>query len=197
MDTLSIVGLAQIAASDPAKLVTRFTGKRFWEALEARLCSYNSEMVVMLSFEGVDAMDVSFADEVFCRLAVMRARKNYPFCYVILTDMNETCEINLVAALTLRIEWEPGDKPHLRNCVLMNLKNGQPELCGKYENHVLETFSLLASRRELSTRDTADVLGISPNAASTRLKTVADLGLAKRVEVRDAQGKQYIYHSLV
>ena len=197
MDTLSISDLARTTTSTPSILVTRFTGKRYWEALEARLCTYNREAVLALSFEGVDVMDASFADEVFARLAVMRARKEYPFCYIILTDMSETCEENLEMALTTRIEREPNDKPHLRNCVLMNMKSDKAELCGKYENHVLETFSLLISKRSLSTRDSSDLLDVSLNAASTRLKTVADLGLAKREEVRDTQGKQYIYHSLI
>ncbi|NJL41527.1 MAG: helix-turn-helix transcriptional regulator [Leptolyngbyaceae cyanobacterium SM1_4_3] len=70
-------------------------------------------------------------------------------------------------------------------------------MAGKYESHVQETFSVLASRKELSARELADRLKISLNAASTRLKTIADLGLAKRVDLRDAQGKQYIYHPLV
>lgn len=142
-------------------------------------------------------MDASFADEVFARLAVMWARREYPFCYIVLADMNETCEENLEMALVTRIEREPDEKPHLRNCLLMLLKEDTAELLGKYENHVLETFSLLTSQKELSTRDAADLLDISLNAASTRLKAISDLGLAKRIEVRDMQGKQYIYHSLV
>jgi hypothetical protein len=197
METLHISDLVRTITPIPSILATRFTGKRVWEVIHSHLESYNTESVVFLSFDGVDVMDASFADEVFARLAIMRARKEYPYyCYLILTDMNETCEENLQMALITRIEREPDDRPHLRNCVLM-MRGAKIDLIGKYENHVKETFSLLNSERELTARDISNILDISLNAASTRLKTIADLGLARRIEMRDEQGKLYIYHALV
>ena len=43
----------------------------------------------------------------------------------------------------------------------------------------------------------ADQLKLNVNAASTRLKTLADLGLAFRTETRDSVGKQFLYRSLM
>ena len=144
-------------------------------------------------------IDASLADEIFARLAVLRAKRDFPYCYLILTELNETCEYNLQAALNLsaRTGRDPNDAAPLRNCVLVVLDNKAIRLMGKYENHVQETFSLLNSEKELTAREVSDILDISLNAASTRLKTIADLGLAKRVEIRDEQGKQYSYCALI
>ncbi len=197
MEILRITNLVQSITREPSVLATRFTGKRFWDEFQKQLSLYDRGDVVLLSFDNILVMDASFADEVFGQIAVMRARKEYEYPYLILADLNETCEENLQMALVTRIEREPNDKPHIRNCVLVIKKGERLELAGKYESHVQETFSVLASRKELSARELADTLKISLNAASTRLKTIADLGLAKRVDLRDAQGKQYIYHPLV
>lgn len=196
METLLISDLARNITTNASILATRFSGKRFWSAIETRLLDFERGEVVHLSFDDIEVMDASFADEVFGRLAVLRARKEYPYCYVILTDMNATCEENLDMALVTRVDREPDHKPHLRNCVLTYMKNDQLALAGKFENHVRESFSLLNSKREITARDLADARDVSLNAASTRLKTVADLGLAKRVEIRDTQGKQFIYMAL-
>ena len=197
METLHLSELVRNITPITSILATRFTGKRFWELFEARLSDFNMDDIVFVSFAGVDIMDVSFADEVFARIATMRARKEFSYCYLILSDLNETCEDDLQAALTTRIDREPSDQPNLRNCVLMVQTDDQLKLVGKYENHVRESFSLLMRAKELTARDLAQSLNISLNAASTRLKSIADLGLAHRVEMRDEQGKQYIYHSLL
>lgn len=196
MEKIYISELAQEITPTSSILATRFTGKRFWNVLYDTLSKYDSQVTVQLSFSGIDIMDASFADEVFGRFAVTIARKKYAYCYFILSDLNETCEENLEMALSTRIEREPVDIPNLRNCVLLLLKDAKLSLIGKYENHVQETFSLLMSKETMTARDASDLFDISLNAASTRLKTVADLGLVRRSEVRDSQGKQYIYHSL-
>ena len=115
---------------------------------------------------------------------------------VILVGANETCVENIKMALETRIDREPPDRERLRNCVLPLLSGTDVTLIGKFEDHVLQSFELLSQRKTLTARDLADTLGLNLNAASTRLKTLADLGLARRSEMRDSQGKQYVYQTL-
>jgi hypothetical protein len=99
-------------------------------------------------------------------------------------------------ALETRPDREPPEQERLRNAVLVIQEQGKLRLIGKFEEHVRESFELLSNRQQLSARDLAELRELSLSAASTRLKTLADLGLAVRVELRDEQGKQYMYQSL-
>lgn len=178
-------------------LATRVVGKRFFEHLQLLLENLCSETLVKLSFVGVEVIDASFADEVFGTLAAQRARKESNIHPVILTGLNQTCVENLQMALETRIEREPETLERLRNCVLPLLDGEDLKLIGQFEDHVSASFSLLSTHHSLTARDLADALQLNVNAASTRLKTLTDLGLAFRTEVRDSVGKQYIYRSLV
>jgi len=193
---LRLVDLAREITSFPSLLATRLAGKRFWEQLQTRLREPDTDAVIVLSFAGVEVMDASFADEVFGTLAARRARKDVSFGPVMLIDTNETCIENLKMALETRADRESPERERLRNCVLPVFKDNEMTLIGKFEDHVLQSFELLSKHKTLTARDLADVLKLNLNAASTRLKTLADLGLARRIEIRDAQGKQFVYHSL-
>jgi len=193
---LRLADVAHEITSFPSLLATRLAGKRFWDQLKTRLREPNTDEVIILSFAGVEVMDASFADEVFGTLAARRARKDVSFGPVILVDANETCIENLKMALETRADRESPERERLRNCVLPVLKGDEMTLIGKFEDHVLQSFDLLSKHKTLTARDLADVLKLNLNAASTRLKTLADLGLALRTEIRDAQGKQFIYHTL-
>lgn len=196
MPELSLADIARENALIPSILATRLAGKRFWGQLQTRLREPDADVAIVLSFAGVEIMDASFADEVFGTLAVRRARKELSFGPIILVDANETCIENLKMALETRADRESPERERLRNCVLPMLKDDEMTLIGKFEDHVLQSFELLSKHKTLTARDLADVLKLNLNAASTRLKTLADLGLARRIEIRDAQGKQFIYHTL-
>lgn len=194
---LHLADIAREITSFPSLLATRLAGKRFWEQLQTRLCEPDTGVVSALSFAGVEVMDASFADEVFATLAAQRARKEISFGPIMLVDVNETCIENLKMALETRVDRESPDRERLRNCVLpIVIKEEEMTLIGKFEDHVLQSFELLSKHKTLTARDLSDVLNLNLNAASTRLKTLADLGLALRTEIRDAQGKQFVYRNL-
>lgn len=178
-------------------LATRVVGKRFFEHLNTYLQKQPPDTVVQLSFSGVEVMDASFSDEVFGTLAALRARRESYTCPVVLAGLNPTCTENLQMSLETRIEREPESLVRLRNCVLPVLDEPGLRLVGKFEDHIQESFTLLDRYRRLTARELSDVLHLNVNAASTRLKTLADLGLALRTETRDSIGKQYIYESLL
>jgi anti-anti-sigma regulatory factor len=196
MKSFKAIELAGPITKTPSYLVTRVTGKRFWLELQKLLQKSRVEPVIALDFSEVEIMDASFADEVFGSFAALRGRKESNLGPIVLVGVNETCRDNLQMALETRPDREDAERDRLRNSVLAVLENSELALVGKFEEHVQESFDLLMQKGELTARELVDMLGLSLNAASTRLKTLADLGLAVRIELRDAQGKQYIYHRL-
>ena len=193
---LSLTDLTSELGPHPSLLATRLAGKRFWERLESRLSAMDPASAVVLSFAGIEIMDASFADEVFGTLASRRARRDVHFGPIVLSEANATCIDNLQMALETRADREPREQERLRNCVLPILKRSHMVLVGKFEDHVAQSFDLLVKHKTLTARALADERNLNLNAASTRLKTLADLGLALRTETRDTQGKQFIYESL-
>jgi len=149
---------------------------------------------VILSFEGVEMMDASFADEVFASLAAERGhRRPHPGCLA-LKGLNSTSRDNLQLALLSRPTREPG----LRNCVLPVFRGAADvEFVGKTEEHVRSTLEILRAKRQLTARELAEMLRLDIAAASTRLKVVFDLGLGCRRETRDPHGRVYVYEWLV
>lgn len=198
-------------------LATREQGKSVVLVLQEMLRAGGGNRVIAISFEGIDFMEASFADEVFVSLAVARVRKELTerAALFFLTHLNDVHLENLAMALDTRPDREELAKQSqlqgqeqgrgqgrgrekLRNCVLpIQLEaSAKLQLLGKMEEHVRQTFDLLNRHGELNTRQVADTLNLPINAASTRLKVLADLGLALRTEIRDSQGKQFIYSVL-
>jgi hypothetical protein len=192
---LSLIEFARRVTPLPSILATRQAGRQLWDELSTYLPDADSDVFVFVSFKGVEVMDATFADEVVGTLAVRRSRKEAPFCLVMLEEANATCVENIKMALNTRMDREPADLPRLRNCVLPLFDGTDVTLLGKVEDQVLQTFNLLSQRKTLTARDMADTLGVTLNAASTRLKMLSDLGLARRFEYKNALGREYVYKS--
>jgi DNA-binding transcriptional ArsR family regulator len=183
------MNLANASGMDPEALVTRPVGEQFFPILESALRDAAAP-VVILDFSEVSLIDGSFADEVLGTLAVRRSTRKAWWGCLAVRQLTPSSIDNLRMALLARTIGDKG----LRNCVVPVIDEaGDVDLVGKAEGHVHQTFDLLRSRRELTARDVADALSLDIAAASTRLKTLFDLGLATRAEVRDTLGKQFSY----
>lgn len=186
--------MPEIADREFRILATRQNGKRFAEQLHLALANSKQDMATRISFANVHLMDASFADEVFGVIGVSRSEgKTNPVAPFYIADLESTSLENLNMALDSRTRRHKA----LRNCV-MPVLDSNDELClmGKVEESVDQTFELLRLSKELTTPKVAAVLKLSDAAASTRLKVLYDLGLALRSEVRDEQGRQFIYRWL-
>jgi hypothetical protein len=180
----------QALATDLSPIFTgRAAGITFGQDLRKSLETLESATI---DFAGVSLMDATFADEAFGGLAMDRSRRVFTGGALVLIHLNTTSLDNLDMALNARAArtWR------LRNCCVMTRQGPGLTLVGKYEDTVLDTLKLLHGLLELRTSDVIRERGIHPNAASTRLKTLHDLGLATRCEERDEQGRQFVYRWL-
>lgn len=186
---LEIVKLVNDLNLEGDFLVGRLDGKLFATNLQTILEEYSRNGIVIIDFAGVELMDGSFSDEVFGMLAAARGRNQVELPAYVLRSLNSVSLDNLEQALLSRPVREPG----LRNCVVVVLFENKLSLVGKIEDHVKQTFELLNECGELNTKVVSEKLELSIGAASTRLKVLFDLGLAVRNEIRDEQGKQFVY----
>lgn len=192
---LEISEIISEIAIDSDFMVGRLDGKNVREHLLATLSTIPRNHVVVIAFNGVELMDASFSDEVFATLAAARGRSELAVAPYVLRSLNPVSLDNLEQALISRSAREAG----LRNClvVVADDESEKFRLLGKSEDHVKQTFDLLTKCGELTTKVVADKFSLGTTAASTRLKVLFDLGLAVRNEVRDEQGKQFIYFNLL
>jgi len=189
---LSAIDIAVESGRTSDMLVTRRAGRAFLERLDKRLAGVSSRCCMILEFSGVSMMDASFADEVFGELTIDRSRRKSenPRC-LFLKGLDETSLENLSMALKSRPARETGS---VRNSVVPVIQpDGKVDLIGKCENHVQQTFDLLRRQGTLTTNKVMDELKVNLAAASTRLKSLYDLGLVIREEVHDERGMQYRY----
>jgi hypothetical protein len=187
---IRVVDLAQRAGLDkPTFLALRPRGEQFLPALKEVLADHTAQTVV-LDFTGVELITSSFADAVFGQLAVDRSTRSVAPTCLIACSLPAPLQEEIENGLIKRVE----QVAKLRNGVLpIYLSTDKVELVGKAEAHVIETFGLLRTFKQLTARTLADEMRLEIGAASTRLKVLYDLGLALRQEVRDNVGKQFIY----
>lgn len=189
---LPVTEVTRAAGMSDDLLISRVNGRGFLACFREIVRGVPASTVTDLDFSAVTLMDASFADEVFGQLASERGHDGVGIGPIVLVSINADSCSNLEYALSSRPSREAG----LRNCVVPIGNDGQLQLVGKYEEHVRQSFHLLLRRKELTARDVAAELDLSIAAASTRLKTLFDLGLALRVETRDEQGRQYTYYGI-
>lgn len=186
--------LAQEAGiPNPKWLISRDFGKLFLPVLEAKLELLQAGNVIQLDFDSIDLMEWSFADEALAVLCIKMLSGRFPNRYLVLEGLSETSAENLEMALRTRPERE---NKQIRNVILPIVVNREIILIGKLEEHLKLVWCHIAGQKNITARDLATSLSLEINTASTKLKTLFDLRLLKREEIRTEAGKQYLYHSL-
>lgn len=170
---------------------TREDGEEFRHALVSELEALPSPCLVKLDFSDLELVDASFLDTGIAVLALMFSRGAHKDQYLLLVGLNRGSRQNLDYAINSRIKRE---EKQVRNLVLaVELEAGEIECVGKLEDHLTKPLECVRRARTTTARDLADALDLDVAAASTKLKTLYDLHLVRREEVRDEQGKQYSY----
>lgn len=173
------------------RLRGRELGTIFRSALRQEISGHPRDSLLQFSLRDVSMMDVSFMDEVFGGIAEERGRGELQGAALILINVDPMDVDDIHRILAGRPAYSTG----LRNCVLPLHQADEVRLLGKTEEYIAETFSQLAKTGKISASDLASQLNLALNTASTRLKTLYDLGIALRQAQESERG--FAYHMLV
>jgi hypothetical protein len=135
----------------------------------------------MVDFAGVEVMDYSFSNEVFCKL-FSRVPKEYTGKHLVLKNLSDYVKENL--------------EPALRDLKLIALaiQDSSWELIGNSKTTYVETLKALEDLGSAELATISNQLGISITACSNRLNRLADQGLIKKLEVdRPLGNEKYLY----
>ncbi len=184
---LSELAREAVDADRGINLVTRPTGKQVRRRLEDRLEPVRDPTTFVLSFEHVDIIDYSCADEVFAKVTGRMKQGEYEDAFLLLDQMQESHIENVDIAL---------EKKKL--CLLgrANDQNGWTEI-GKLDRYLKDVLDLIGKRRELTAKELAGELGLEHNTASTRLGNLHKARLVVRHHGPiEEGGRLYRYRTL-
>jgi hypothetical protein len=168
------------------RLGTRLEGKRAREKVTAALASLPDDGQLVVVLDGVDVLSGSFADEVLARTVQEIVGGLYPGRTLVVwapsrelvDDLEHKLERRRLAMLgRIRSEW-----------ILLGAEN--PALA--------ETLHLIIARRQTTTKELAEALGLPMNTCANRVARLADLRLVRRDPI-GKKGRQSVYaiHSIV
>jgi len=180
----------QIGEALPERLRGRKLGQRYSAALQAYVREQATVDILEFDLHDAPMMDVSFMDEVFGGFAETRGRGDLAGSALLLIQLSDYDRDDIERVLSGR----PGYVVGLRNCVLPYRSSSGIGLLGKTEDYVAQTFALLQKNGTLTTADLMEQLDLANNTASTRLKVLYDLGLARRQNHLGSRG--YVYLAL-
>ena len=176
--------------SEIKRLRGRDLGEQFQAVLSSIIASTPSDTVIRFNLHDVPMMDVSFIDEVFGGIAEARGRGELKGAALLIIEADPLDVDDIDRILSGRPSYSTG----LRNCVIPLTDGKSLQLLGKTEEYVQETFKELIHAGALSTSDLMSRLDLANNTASTRLKVLYDLGLARRVSKAGTRG--YVYEPI-
>lgn len=138
--------------------------------------------VLEIDLSGVEAMTISFADELIAKLAAERRIFGNDDSFFLISngspEVIETIEVAL-------------DR---RNLFVAHRKRDGRQTLLAAGMHLQETFRVAQDLGEFTAKDLAEALGLSAPAANNRIKLLAQAGAVTRVRHDPAGGgRQYIY----
>lgn len=162
-------------------LATRGCAKTAREDLEAHIKAQGGA-TVQISFDAVEAMTISFADEFLGRFYSSMAAGDVVTTGVLLSGFNE--ETREAVAICLE----------RRDVVALAVDNNQRILIGRIEP-LVDTFRAVLELGEFRANDLAATLSITPQNANNRLKRLVAAGALQRrqASVSNRGGKEFVY----
>lgn len=158
-------------------LGTRPKGESIRRDIEQAIRAAPADPALEISFDGIEDVSGSVADEIVCRIVAKRVMKVLPPISIVVTDANEWIRDTLVGQLTLKdlsVACRTMD-----DLVLLGGSESQARMYVKAVE--LGTFSA---------RDLAEAAATTPQNANNWLKSLADLGAIVRLE---RAGREFRY----
>lgn len=135
-----------------------------------------------IDLSGVDAMTVSFADELIAKLAAERRIFGKDDSFFLVSNGSP----EVVETIEVALERRGLFTAH-------RAATGEVVLLGA-STHLKETYRAAQQLGEFTARELAETLGLTPPAANNRIKLLAQSGAVARVRRDPAGGgRQYVY----
>jgi predicted transcriptional regulator len=168
-----------------AQLWTREKAKAIRQDAEKALDDLNASDVLVIDLKGVEVFDFSFANELFCRLALNLPR-DYPGRFVTVENLTGYAEENLQKAL------------EAVGVAMIKRKGQTLSLLGKIHPADESTFSAIRKhKKQVTAVDLAEKLQVNLTAMNERLSKLTSMGLVRREKVASPAGReQYVYSVL-
>lgn len=165
-------------------LATRDKGAKIREELERKIRLLPTGDTVEISFAGVEAVTISFADEFIGRLFTAHAAGDLPEVALVLTGLNQEVHEALDVCLERRDE------------LAVHRHGRTAELLGATDELLDETYERARARKQFRATELADDLGISPQNANNRLKWLVEAGALLRTRTSpEGGGKEFVYRA--
>lgn len=164
---------------------TRDLGARVRSEVEARMREASPHEVIDLSFEKVEAMTVSFTDELLGKLLAVRAAGIDAQNPIVLTGLDEdkALEVNVCLERT--------------GAVAVAEHDGELTLLGG-DAFLRDTFAEAVAAGDVTASELADRLGVTSQNVNNRLKRLVENGaLIRRRRDPAAGGREFVYSSPV
>lgn len=166
-------------------LATRERGRKVREDIEMQLSKIRPGDALVLNFEGVEGITVSFGDECVAKLILSRSSGDFADRGLGVGGTNEDVLETLEAVLSRR----------KFSAVLIT--DSDVEIIGQ-DDLLSETLSEAVQLRTFSAADIAGQLGITVQAANNRLKQLVATGAVVRERVvPDGGGKEFSYSVVI
>lgn len=161
-------------------LATRAKGREIRQQLEYQIEREHPDEVV-IDFADVEAMTISFADELIGRFYASLAAGDIPVLAVVIAGLNEE---NLATA-SVCLER--------RELAAIAIVDGQPALISALD-YLAETYTQAKILGTFSALDLARQLAITPQNVNNRLKRLVEAGAIRRQRAAGGRGgKEYTY----
>jgi hypothetical protein len=163
-------------------LATRSTAKTARESLEAAVEARPPDTLIVIRFDDIEAMTISFADEFLGRFFITLASGHLIAGGVRLSGLNEETR----EAVSICLER--------RELLAVVVDAAELTLVGKAET-LHQTFQTAVGLGDFRAADLAAALSITPQNANNRLKRLADAGAVQRRQapVSNRGGKEFVY----
>jgi hypothetical protein len=168
-----------------AFLATRERGRRVREAIEECLNRANPGETVEIDFSGVDAVTVSFGDESIAKLVIAREAGDFADRGMVIVGANDEVTETLETVLSRR------------KLAAATVDDGHSVVAIGDKGWVPATLEAAVDLKVFSAADLAAKLGLTPQAANNRLKTlVASGAVARELTVPERGGKEFSYRTV-
>lgn len=134
------------------------------------------DRVLEVDLFGVEALTVSFADELVVKLAAERRAYGRQDMFLLISNGSPEVAETIEVALERRGLF-----------VVHQSDSGKPELLAAPE-HLKQTFEVALQLGRFNARQLADQMGLKPPAANNRIKALADAGALVRAREAPARG---------